>query len=209
MDEHEATTRTEPQEEGEALFEEVQEPPWPFVALGLGGSAVSGLVAGRLLGLVPGLGAATMVAGGAGILMRQFLVPLTTRVLADEIRVRFGRKTRFRVPLKNVVEVFPRTYRPVPEYGGWGIRQGPGGRAFNMRGTEGVQLVLRSGQRLLIGSQQPAALAAAIRSALDALQAAPPPPVPADEPAREPPPGAGAAAPPDPPLTGVDDEEPA
>jgi hypothetical protein len=48
-----------------------------------------------------------------------------------------------------------RTYRPIIEYGGWGIRYGPKGKAYNVSGNRGLQLELISGKRLLIGSQQP------------------------------------------------------
>lgn len=58
------------------------------------------------------------------------------------------------------------TYRPIKEYGGWGIRYGSKGKAYNVSGNRGVQLELRSGQRILIGSQQPEELAQAIDQAL-------------------------------------------
>jgi hypothetical protein len=95
--------------------------------------------------------------------MGEFAVPMRTTLLPDELQIRFGRRTRFRIPLKNVVRAYPRTYHPIREYGGWGIRYAPDrSRAFNMRGDSGVQLVLRSGQRVLIGSQNPDELAAAV-----------------------------------------------
>jgi hypothetical protein len=55
-----------------------------------------------------------------------------------------------------------RTYRPIREYGGWGVRFGPRGRAYNVSGDRGVELTLASGKRVLIGSQRPEELAAAI-----------------------------------------------
>lgn len=42
-----------------------------------------------------------------------------------------------------------RTYRPILEYGGWGIRFGPKGKAYNVSGTDGLQLELRNGKRIL------------------------------------------------------------
>jgi uncharacterized membrane protein (DUF485 family) len=50
-----------------------------------------------------------------------------------------------------------RKYRPVVEYGGWGIRYGWGGRgkAYNVRGNMGLQLELRDGSRILFGTQRP------------------------------------------------------
>ncbi len=55
------------------------------------------------------------------------------------------------------------TYRPIADYGFWGIRAGRDGeRALIARGNRGVRLELTDGTRLLIGSQRPEALAAAL-----------------------------------------------
>jgi hypothetical protein len=37
--------------------------------------------------------------------------------------------------------VKPVTYRPLAEYGGWGIRYGRNGIAYNVSGAEGVRLI--------------------------------------------------------------------
>ena len=49
-----------------------------------------------------------------------------------------------------------RTYKPVIEYGGWGIRKTFSGKgtAYNVKGKVGLQLVFKSGDRLLIGTQK-------------------------------------------------------
>lgn len=60
-----------------------------------------------------------------------------------------------------------RTYRPLREYGGWGIRYGAKGKAFNVSGNRGVQLELIGGERVLIGSRSPEAFVSAIAAALD------------------------------------------
>src|SRR5688572_2922482 len=137
----------EDQDQELALYEEVQEPIWPIRAITMGAGAAGGLVAARALGLVARLGVAGVVAGGVGLLLGEFLVPMRTTLLKNELQIRFGKRTRFRIPLKSVVRAYARGYHPIREYGGWGIRIGGGGRAFNMRGDHGVQLVLRSGQR--------------------------------------------------------------
>ncbi len=53
-----------------------------------------------------------------------------------------------------------RTYSPLGEYGGWGIKYGLGGagKVYNVRGNQGLQLVFKDGSRLLIGTQKPEAL---------------------------------------------------
>lgn len=68
------------------------------------------------------------------------------------------------IPLDQIRTCEARTYSPLGEYGGWGIRYGRAGKAYNMRGNRGVQLVLASGERLLIGSQKADELAAVISS---------------------------------------------
>ena len=56
------------------------------------------------------------------------------------------------------------TYRPLMEYGGWGIRYGPAGKAYNVRGNRGVRLGFTKGGTLLIGSQDPESLVRALAS---------------------------------------------
>lgn len=50
-----------------------------------------------------------------------------------------------------------RKYKPIMEYGGWGIRVGLFGKghAVNIKGNIGLQLELKNGNRLLIGTQKP------------------------------------------------------
>ena len=53
-------------------------------------------------------------------------------------------------------------YRPLWDYGGWGIRWGKGGRVFSVSGVEGLRLELGDGRHLMIGSQDPVALLEAL-----------------------------------------------
>lgn len=57
-----------------------------------------------------------------------------------------------------------RTYKPILEYGGWGIRYGHKGTAYNIRGNQGLQLHLTSGKRILIGTQKQQELQRVMRS---------------------------------------------
>ena len=45
-------------------------------------------------------------------------------------------------------------YNPIQDYGGWGIRFGKKGRAYNISGDKGLYLVLKTGKALLIGTQK-------------------------------------------------------
>ena len=50
-----------------------------------------------------------------------------------------------------------RAYHPIKEYGGWGYRisLGDRGKALNIRGNQGIQIVLSNGKNLLLGTQKP------------------------------------------------------
>jgi hypothetical protein len=93
------------------------------------------------------------------------LLKLETEVRTDGLYVRFFPfHINFKIfTVEDLSEHYARTYRPILEYGGWGIRCGwRGGRAYNVSGNKGVQLVLKDGKRLLIGSQRADELAEAL-----------------------------------------------
>ena len=54
------------------------------------------------------------------------------------------------------------TYSPRKDYGGWGIRYGRKGKAYNVSGNKGVLLTLKNGKNVLIGSKNHEALCLAI-----------------------------------------------
>ena len=56
------------------------------------------------------------------------------------------------------------TYKPIREYGGWGIRSGRGKKAYNVSGNTGVEIVYKNGTQLLIGSRKHGQLESAIDS---------------------------------------------
>ena len=45
------------------------------------------------------------------------------------------------------------TYSPLKDYGGWGIRYGRKGKAYNVSGNKGVMLSMKDGKAIMIGSQ--------------------------------------------------------
>ena len=45
-------------------------------------------------------------------------------------------------------------YRPIGDYGGWGIRHGFKGKAYNISGNKGVKIYLKNGKNILFGSQK-------------------------------------------------------
>jgi hypothetical protein len=72
-----------------------------------------------------------------------------------------------RIHFEEITSLSVRRYNPILEYGGWGVRLGPAGWAFNTGGNTGVQLRLRSGLPVLIGSRRPYELEAAIRTEVE------------------------------------------
>ena len=119
--------------------------------------------------LVAGLGLGIAVGFGLPLLLVVGVLRMTTEVTPTDVRVWFGWVPTYRrvVPIAAIRRVEVVSYRPIPDYGGWGIRPGRDGeRVLNARGNRGVRLDLTDGSRLLIGSQRPEELALAIEGAL-------------------------------------------
>jgi hypothetical protein len=73
-----------------------------------------------------------------------------------------------RIAFDDIVGLEVRRYNPLLEYGGWGVRLGPKGWGYMTSGNEGVQLRLRKGLPVLIGSVHPHKLEEAIRAGVEA-----------------------------------------
>lgn len=108
----------------------------------------------------------------AAIILLMRLTKLETRLDSTGITVRFfpfHRKPRF-FPLDNIASMEVTSYRPIRDYGGWGLRVGAKGAAFNTSGKNGMLvgfreaqwLVLGKQKNLMIGTQHPEALTKAI-----------------------------------------------
>ncbi len=121
-----------------------------------------------LVMLIGGIGALDL-----GILGMLWAACLRVVVDAQAVRVRFRpfhRKERV-FPLAEIAQAEAITYRPIAEYGGWGIRRGRAGWAYNVSGNRGVRLTFHDGKRLLIGSARADELARAIHAGEHARRA--------------------------------------
>jgi hypothetical protein len=98
-----------------------------------------------------------------------FLARLIVEVRRDGLYVRYKpfHLRPKKIDLDQVVRVEALTYSPLRTYGGWGIRWAIKGKAYNIRGHRGVRLDYANGKHLLLGSQRPDELAAAITSLLN------------------------------------------
>jgi len=113
-------------------------------------------------GMIASMRIPVFVAGLSTVL---FLVSkLIVEVRDDGIYIKYSpfHMSYRKIPLSEIASVEARTYSPLREYGGWGCRGFGKNIAYNVSGNRGVQLVLRDGKRLLIGSQKPEELADAI-----------------------------------------------
>ena len=55
---------------------------------------------------------------------------------------------------EEISDIYIREYT-LTDFGGWGYRVGKNGLAYNTKGKYGLQLVLRNGARIMIGTQNP------------------------------------------------------
>ncbi len=104
-----------------------------------------------------------------GIGLAVGMLRMTTEVTPVDVGVWFGFVPTYRrvVPIGKVREIEVVRYRPIADYGGWGIRYGRDREvALNARSDRGVRLHLADGSRLLIGNQRADELAEALRSSM-------------------------------------------
>jgi hypothetical protein len=96
-----------------------------------------------------------------------FLMKLQTIVKHDCICIRFSPLSTKKIGFDQIMQCYAREYKPILEYGGWGIRGSfSKGKAYNARGNKGVQLILKNGKKILIGSQKHDELAETINAAI-------------------------------------------
>ena len=96
---------------------------------------------------------------GVVVLLILFILSLKliTEIREDGIRFQFHpfhSRPRF-LSWEEISEVELVEYRPIREYGGWGLRFGRGGRAFNVKGNIGLKVHLTTGRHILFGTQDP------------------------------------------------------
>ena len=90
-----------------------------------------------------------------------FFFKLTTRIDEKGIHYQFFpfHFSMKLIPWNEISKAGIRTYFPISEFGGWGIKGGfffnkGRGKAINVSGDIGIQLVFKNGEKLLIGTQK-------------------------------------------------------
>ena len=108
----------------------------------------------------PRSGVAFVLVGFALLLASSSMI---TEVQSSELRVRVWPFAARDIPMTDIASVSTTRFRPIRDYGGFGIRWSPSrGWAYVMSGTSAVTLRLRDGRNLLIGTQRPQELRDAI-----------------------------------------------
>ena len=89
---------------------------------------------------------------------------LIVKVKADGLHLKFIPFTARYIPFEEIKSFQARSYKPIKEFGGWGIKGWSRSKrmAYNVSGNLGVELTLTDGRQVMIGSQNPYELAEAI-----------------------------------------------
>lgn len=136
-------------------------------------SFVHQVVLGRPFGTQPGPdGAVWLLWLGFGIAFPLLFwhMRLVVEISDEALSIRYVPLLRRRIRLSQIVRVTARRYRPLLEYGGWGIRgwgllgwrRGP--VIYSVSGDRCVELELDDGRVVAVGSQRATELAEAIAS---------------------------------------------
>ncbi|MBK8554996.1 MAG: hypothetical protein IPL65_04130 [Lewinellaceae bacterium] len=138
--------------------------PWIYVLLlGINGLLIYGVVQQTLIGQPFGDNPAP-----TPLLLLFCLIPiaislllwfakLETRIDASGIHFRFWPMLRQERNIRwtDVQHITVRQYKPIREFGGWGVRYGFKGMAYNTSGDMGIEIALKNGKKILLGTQNP------------------------------------------------------
>ncbi|SIS10109.1 hypothetical protein [Natronorubrum thiooxidans] len=131
----------------EPAFREVQRFRQPWIWALLGGIALLMLVLGPI-----SWGGLIVIGAIAGLI---YSLRLQTEVRADGIYLKMWPLHRSfrRISWSEIERYESKRYRPLREFGGWGIRWAPGKLAYNVSGDQGVWIERTNGRAILVGSQ--------------------------------------------------------
>lgn len=106
----------------------------------------------------------------SALLMSGFLVSmrLYTKINTNGVHFRFF-PFHFQwksIPWTDVKTHVVRKFSPWKEYGGYGIRKGKSGSAYIVSGDDGLQMELKSGEKILICTSNPDVMKAVIKDIL-------------------------------------------
>ena len=145
---------------------------WLWLILLIGPTIISAVFLSQLISSDPkdsGAGfdislALIMLMTAVGPCLFVYYCKMDTAIRQDGVYIKFKPFHRKWVilPFKTITSAAPVTYRPIRDYGGWGIRYGSKGKAYNVSGDQGVLLEFTQSKPILIGSKKPQDLFTAI-----------------------------------------------
>lgn len=97
----------------------------------------------------------TVLIGGL-IILFFYLLELRIKVTEEALYYQFFplHLKPFSIKKKEIEKIESLKYRPLGDYGGWGIRYGFKGKCYNVKGNLGVKVFLKNGSYILFGSQK-------------------------------------------------------
>jgi hypothetical protein len=102
----------------------------------------------------------------SAVLIQWIVVGLSVRLYRDEMEVSLGWAgiIRKRIRYDDILDLQSVTYRPLMEFGGWGVRFRGKKKAWSARGNQAVVLHLQDDSQLYVGSDHPHRLEERIRA---------------------------------------------
>ena len=124
-----------------------------LIAIGIWGSFVASIMG--WVNLEPGPAAILLLVFGIGFPALLQIARLTVEVHPDHLFINWHPLRTLRLYYRDIVEVRSVSFRPIRDWGGWGVRWVPGkGVAYTMSGSRGVEMKLKSGKVVVVGSQK-------------------------------------------------------
>jgi len=101
---------------------------------------------------------------GVGALFLWNRVKLVVMLDSENMYIHFWPFVNKTILIDDIVSFKAKTYRPIRDYGGWGMRYSLKEKhwAYNVSGNRGVLFEFKDGKKLLIGSQYPSKLVVAL-----------------------------------------------
>lgn len=102
-----------------------------------------------------------------GVLVELVFGGLRVDLFTDSMRVSLGRVGWIKKTIRydEIERLDPVTYKPLREFGGWGVRGFGDKQAWTARGNRALVLHRRDGSQLYVGHSQPERLAERVRGA--------------------------------------------
>jgi hypothetical protein len=108
---------------------------------------------------------------GIGVPLLIFFTKLVTEVTDESLNIKFKPFANQTFPIKNIAAVESVEDGPFKDIGFWEISWGAGNpRIYNICGYKGIEISLRSGENILIGTQNPDQLARVINNLIPRMK---------------------------------------